>query len=279
MLASDGICERCRGGRLYNVLLHRCIKNSTALSTVVMAEAITHQLLGSFRHGVDRFIVPSRFYIEKLSEWGVPRAKCRYVPNYVEASRYRPEYAPGQKYIYFGRLAHEKGLSTLIRAAARARCALMIAGVGPELESLRALAATLEADVTFLGYLGGDALHEAVRGARAVVLPSEWYENAPLSVLEAYALGKPVIGARIGGIPELLRENETGFGFVSGNETSLTDALLATAACPDAKIEQMGRDARTWVEGEFKMTAYRESILSIYAELGVAVPGNVVAPA
>ncbi|MGA2565103.1 MAG: glycosyltransferase [Steroidobacteraceae bacterium] len=279
MLASDGICERCRGGRLYNVLLHRCIKNSTALSAVVMAEAITHQLLGSFRYGVDRFIVPSRFYIEKLSEWGVPRAKCRYVPNYVEASRYRPEYTAGRKYIYFGRLAPEKGLSTLIRAAAHARCALMIAGVGPELESLRALAATLEADVSFLGHLGGDALHEAVRGARAVVLPSEWYENAPLSLLEAYALGKPVIGARIGGIPELLREGETGFGFVSGNETSLTAALLATAACADAKIEQMGRDARKWVESEFTMAAYRDSILNTYAELGVAVPANMVASA
>lgn len=276
MLAADGICERCRGGRLYNVLLHRCIKNSTALSAVVMAEAITHQLLGSYRHGVDRFIVPSRFYTEKLSEWGVPRAKCRYVPNYVDASRYRPEYAPGRKFIYFGRLAHEKGVSTLIRAAARARCALMIVGAGPELDSLRALAATLEADVTFLGYLVGEALHEAVRGARAVVLPSEWYENAPMSVLEAYALGKPVIGARIGGIPELLRENETGFGFVSGDEMSLSTTLLATAACPDTKIEQMGRDARKWVESKFTMAAYRESVINTYAELGVAVPANVV---
>ena len=63
------------------------------------------------------------------------------------------------------------------------------------------------ADVEFLGYLSGAALHEAVRSARAVVLPSEWYENAPMSVLEAYALGKPVIGARIGGIPELIRDD------------------------------------------------------------------------
>ena len=115
----------------------------------------------------------------------------------------------------------------------------------------------LGAEVEFLGYRTGEALHEAIRSARAVVLPSEWYENAPMSVLEAYALGKPVIGARIGGIPELIRENETGLGFESANEAALAAALRDMSERPDAAIEAMGQSARRWVEREFTARSTR----------------------
>ena len=242
MLAPDGICERCRGGRLHNVALHRCIKGSVWLSTVVMAEAVLHRLLGSYRRCVSIFVVPSRFYIDKFVEWGMPRSKFRHIPNFVDAQRFAPRYAPGKAFVYFGRVSREKGLATLIRSAAAARCPLLIAGTGPALEEMRALATRLAADVKFLGYLEGDALHEIIRGARATVLPSEWYENAPVSVLEAYALGKPVIGANIGGIPELIRENETGLTFTSGNEPSLTAAMRAIAERSDAQVQEMGRN-------------------------------------
>jgi glycosyltransferase involved in cell wall biosynthesis len=145
----------------------------------------------------------------------------------------------------------------------------MVAGTGPELEKLRMLAAKLKADVTFLGYLAGEKMHEAVRRARAVVLPSEWYENAPMSVLEGYALGKPVIGARIGGIPELILENETGVSFVSSKEASLVAALRDMAERSDAQVEDMGKSARAWVEQEFTALVYQERILETYRELGV----------
>jgi glycosyltransferase involved in cell wall biosynthesis len=269
MLAPDGICERCKGGRLHNVVLHRCIKGSTGLSTVVMIEAILHRLLGTYRRYVSRFVVPSRFYVDKLCEWGVSASLLTHVPNFVDARAYRPEYTAGRGVIYFGRVSREKGLATLIRAAAAVRCTVRIAGAGPELESLRALAAQLGADVTFLGYLKGEALHTAIREARAVVLPSEWYENAPVSVLEAYALGKPLVGARIGGIPELIRETETGVGFQSGDAKSLGDALHRMMNCSDVEIERMGRGARSWVEQDFTTAVYRDRILSIYRELGI----------
>jgi glycosyltransferase involved in cell wall biosynthesis len=274
MLAPDGICERCRGGKLYNVLVHRCIKGSSALSAVVMLEAMLHRLIGSYSHCVSRFVVPSRFCMGKLSEWGMPTSLFRYVPNFVDVDRYRPQYAPGAAFVYFGRIAPEKGVATLIRAAAAARCQLIVIGTGPDLENLRALAAELKADVAFPGFLSGEALHEVVRGARAIVLPSEVYENAPMSVLEAYALGKPVIGARIGGIPELIRENQTGMSFVSGDEASLSAVLRDTIRHTDAAIEEMGRCARRWVEVEFTADAYRRRILEVYGELGVKMPNE-----
>jgi glycosyltransferase involved in cell wall biosynthesis len=272
MLAPDGICERCRGGRLHNVVIHRCIKGSAWLSTVVMAEAVLHRLLGSYRHCVNVFVVPSRFHIEKFIDWGMPRSQFRHIPNFVDVKRFQPQYAPGRAFVYFGRLSREKGLATLIRSAAATRCRLLVAGTGPALEEMCTLARQLGADVTFLGYLEGDALHETIRGARAVVLPSECYENAPVSVLEAYALGKPVIGASIGGIPELIRENDTGLTFISGNEASLTAAIRCMTERSDTEVQKMGRCGRSWVEEQFTPEVYQERILRTYHDLGVEGP-------
>jgi glycosyltransferase involved in cell wall biosynthesis len=274
MLAADGICERCKGGRLYNVLLHRCIKGSAMLSGVVMAEAVLHRLIGSYRDCVSRFVVPSRFYIAKLTEWGLPSQLFRYVPNFVDASRYAPSFAPGDGFLYLGRLSREKGLATLIRAAAAAGCKVSIAGTGPQAEELQALARETRADVEFLGYLTGDALHDAVRRARAVVLASESYENAPVSLLEAYALGKPVIGARIGGIPELIREGETGSSFASGDVASLATAMQTMMERTPSDVAAMGRSGRQWMEKDFTADRYRDGVLDIYRELGVRAPAG-----
>jgi glycosyltransferase involved in cell wall biosynthesis len=136
---------------------------------------------------------------------------------------------------------------------------------------MQALATQLQADVKFLGHLRGAALHDTIRAARAVVVPSEWYENAPVSLLEAYALGKPVIGARIGGIPELVRESETGTGFESGNVESLANALLDMAGRNRSQLADMGRAGRSWVEQEFTLQMYRQRIVSAYRDLGVEV--------
>src|SRR5262249_8776576 len=159
---------------------------------------------------VERFVVPSRFVIDKLVEWGWDRDRFVHIPNFVETARFEPRGTPGRSFLYFGRVSPEKGLDTLIRAGALARVPVTIVGAGAEREALERLAADVGADATFLGHQTGEALHDAIRSARAVVLPSTWYENAPLSVLEAYALHRPVIGSDIGGIPELIRDGETG---------------------------------------------------------------------
>lgn len=271
MFAPDGICERCKGGRLYNVARNRCIRGSLPASLIVMAEAVVHRLLGTYRRHVDRLIVPSRFYIEKFAEWGMPASMFRHVPNFVAVESYTPRYEPGEAFLYFGRIIRQKGIATLIRAAAAARTKLFIAGTGPGLEDARALAAGLDAQVTFLGHIGGQRLHDVIRSCRAVVLPSEWYENAPVSLLEAYTLGKPVIGARIGGIPEMIRENITGTVFESGNCKALQAVLEDFASRPRAQIEDMGRAARRRVAEDFTVAMYRQRMMAVYRDLGVRV--------
>ena len=144
-----------------------------------------------------------------------------------------------------------------------------IVGAGPEERALRKLAGELGGEVAFLGYRTGAELDEAIRAARAVVLPSEWYENAPMSIMEAYALGRPVIGARIGGIPELIRHGETGAVFESGNAEDLADVMRQFTNMEDSAVADMGRQGRRWVEMEFTAQKYRYRILELYRELGV----------
>lgn len=269
MLTHDGICERCKSGNLSHVVRNRCVKNSLALSGMIWLEASVQRMLGCYADNVDRFITPSRFYLEKLVEWGWDRRRFTHIPNFVDVNALQPDFNIGQAFLYFGRLAPEKGLGTLIHAAAQARVPLWIVGTGPEEAALKQLAADIGSDVQFLGYKTGSELHELVRRARAVVLPSEWYENAPMSVLEAYALGRPVIGAAIGGIPELIREHETGISFASGNVEDLAAALRQFAGLSGAQLAEMGRAARAWVEKDFTVTRYLERLVHLYGEFGV----------
>lgn len=270
MLTHDGVCERCRDGRLYQVVTRRCMKGSLALSALVMIESYLHSWLGSYLRNVDRFLVPSRFYLRKFVEWGFPAEKFEYVPNFVPADQFAARYAPGERFVYFGRLSREKGVATLIAAAAGARVGLDVIGTGPAEAELRRLATGK--DVRFLGFLAGAKLYEAVAAARAVVLPSEWYENAPLAVLEASALGKPLVVARIGGLPELVAEGESGWAFEPKSVEALAARLRLVAELPDDDVADAGLAARRRVEEDFSPGRYLERIRAVYSRLGARWP-------
>lgn len=270
MLRDGKVCEDCRGGKIHNVLRHRCIKGSLPLSAVVLAETMLHRLLGLYRDKVDRLVVPSSFYLEKLAEWGWPREKMIHIPNFVDASTFRSDWQEGDYFVFAGRLSPEKGIETLIRAIALSGERLIVAGTGPEEANLRRLVAELGADVTFAGYLSGERLHRLIGESRALVLPSEWYENAPISILETYALGRPVIGAAIGGIPEMVRDGETGLLAAAGDAEGLGRVLREMAALSPAARAGMGSEGRNWIASEFSAAAYRSRTLGLYAGLGAA---------
>lgn len=271
MMSAGKPCERCRGGKLYNVAVHRCIKGSLALSGLVMVEAYAHRALKLYAANIDRFIVPSRFLLEKLVEWGWARERFVHIPNFVDVDRFTPGPCAGRRFVYCGRLDELKGIETFVRAAATARQPITLIGRGPLEARLRALAAELDADVAFPGFLAKEALVAAIEDARAVVIPSECHENAPLSLLEAYAAGRPVIGSRIAGIPELVRENETGMLYPAGDAQALADLLARFAALPDARVSAMGAAGRAWVERDFNAAVYLERQLELYGSLGVRV--------
>lgn len=258
-----GVCEECKSGSYLPLLRNRCIKGSLAASAVVFLEASLQRAMNTYQNCVDVVVCPSRFFQAKLAEWGWPEHKLRYVPNFFDTGRPLEAAPPGERFLYFGRLSHEKGLATLIEAARRTGVGLDLVGDGPQRAELEALAAGAD-HIRFLGYCSGDALWNALRGCKAVVLPSEWYENAPMSVLEAYSFGKPVIGARIGGIPELVTEGQTGWLFPSGDVDALEQLLKSAESLPMQKWAEMGVACNDFVSERFSRQRYFETMASIF---------------
>jgi glycosyltransferase involved in cell wall biosynthesis len=269
MYVHGAVCEACRGGALRNVVKNRCIKSSLMMSALVWLESSIHKLLDVYAGAVTRFVVPSRFFLAKFAEWGIDTTRFVHIPNPIDVDALTPEGDGGEGFVYLGRLVAEKGVDTLIRAAGRAGVRLRVIGTGPEEGALRRLAAEIGGEVEFTGYLSGAALRAAICSARAVVVPSEWYENAPISVMEASALGQPVIGANIGGIPELIRDGETGFVFDSGNVDSLVEVLTRVQRLPAGVLRGAGMAGREWMRSDFSPASYRDRMLDLYGTIGV----------
>ncbi len=268
MLNRSGICEKCKNGNLLHVAKNRCIRDSAAASTLVMVESMVHRWFGLYRRNLDRIVVPSHFFGDKLEQWGWPRHKLVYIPNFIDAEALTATPVSGDRFLFFGRLAQEKGVDTLIEAAVRANVPLDIAGDGPEAQTLRRLGEGHD-NVRFLGRLEKNEVIEAVRNCRAMVLPSRWYENAPMSILESYALGRIVIGADVGGIPEMVKHDETGYLFAMDNVEDLTRVLTKVSTASNADLSDMGQTACAWVKEDFSRQRYTDSMLSLYSDLGV----------
>ena len=271
MLAHGRPCERCVGGHFFHAARIRCNRGSFGASLVNTVEMYLHTLLGSYRK-VDRFLCPSRFLLGKMIEAGVEERRLVHFPYFVFASLYRPSTSKGEYAAYVGRLSREKGLVTLLRALAFApRVRLVVVGDGELRADLEALVETLglEARVTFAGYKSGEELHALIREARFTVIPSEWYENLPYAALESFALGTAAVASRIGGLPELVRDGETGLTFTPGDASGMARAMETLWDDPSSATA-MGRNARALIEREYDEPAHRARLMALYAELGAA---------
>ena len=267
MFSGGAVCEKCRGGRLHNVVLNKCIKSSLALSSLIYIEAVAQRLLKTYEANVDKFVVPSKFHIEKLVQWGWPRERFVHIPNFVKLDDFNAANTSGEGFVYIGRLDSRKGIDTLVRASAISSQPVTIVGTGPAENDLKKLSDRVGAKVRFVGFQTGEKLRGAVSASLALILPSLLYENGPVSIMEAYALGRPAIGARIGGIPEHIREDETGLTFSPGSSEDLADKMRQFAEMPRSRKLEMGAAARKLAETEFSPALYRTRILSLYNQL------------
>lgn len=272
MLSDGKVCEACKGGKLHNLVIKRCMKGSLGLSSLIAVESVTHRLTGAYSKHVDRFVSPSQFLIDKFVEWGWPRERFAYVPNCVNIENHDVSESIGKRFLFIGRLSREKGLVTLVSAAARAGVGLDIVGAGPITEELHKQAESLGADVAFHGFQTGDALWSFIQGCRAIVLPSEWYENAPISIIEAYASGKPVIVANVGGMPEMVVHDQTGLIVESAQPDALAAALQQMADKSDAQVAEMGRAGRALAEKNYSPQRQAQLLIEVYQKLGAPAP-------
>lgn len=224
------VCELCFGGDKTPCRTYRCMKGSRLASEIGYREAVMWSR-PRLEECTDLFICPSRFMAEKMAQGGFRKDKLRVLCNFIDVEKCRKDdYAKDDYYCYVGRLSHEKGVGTLVEAAARLSYKLKVIGGGPLLEQLKIKNEQLKGNVEFLGFKQWEEIKEIAGRARFTVIPSEWYENNPLSVIEAECIGTPVLGARIGGIPELIVEGASGMTFESGNAEDLTEKIKAMFA-------------------------------------------------
>jgi glycosyltransferase involved in cell wall biosynthesis len=270
MLADGRICERCSGGRYFRAMTSSC--RGRARSTLLAAESyLQHRVLRSYR-GVALFLSPSKFLAEKFCEMGFPhRIEVLANPSAAVAPSTGDEPVRGKHFLFVGRVTPEKGLRTLCRAAVQAGAALKVAGDGPQLNELKAEFGGASA-IEFVGRVEPGRAQRMMREALAVAVPSEWYENQPMVILEAFASGAPVIASDIGGNSELVTDGETGLLHAPGDAAALAGRLVWATEHP-AEIRRMGEQARTFA-GAFAPEAYLKRLLAVYERVlsAAAVP-------
>ena len=212
---SNENCEKCLGGHFLNCAKGRCIHGSLAKSLVGAAEALFWKWMGVYRE-IDAIICCSNFMKTKLDMNPVLAAKTIAMHNFVEPVEEK-ETQKKDYILYFGRYSEEKGIRTLVRAAKELpEIPFIFAGSGPLEHLLEDIP-----NIKNVGFQTGENLEMLIREARFSVYPSEWYENCPFSVMESQMYGTPVLGADIGGIPELIQRGKTGELFGSGNAAEL----------------------------------------------------------
>jgi glycosyltransferase involved in cell wall biosynthesis len=266
MMHHNRICEDCKGHKYYMAILNRCHKDSIIASTIYAVETYFNYIFKKYIKNVQYFISPSKFMKAKLIEFGFPETHIEYIPNFLSISDFEPNFIPGEYFLFLGRLSSEKGIGTLIKAFTSLRhhdMKLIIVGEGPMEDELKRIAGS-DTRIKFSGYLSGAPLAEITKNALAVVVPSEWYENAPLSILEAMAYGKPVIGSAIGGIPEMIEDGHTGFLFEAGNVNELRKKLLTIFEMQKDDISRIGQSARWKVEKEYNAEVHYDRLMALY---------------
>ncbi|WP_026524229.1 glycosyltransferase [Butyrivibrio sp. MB2005] len=248
-------CEKCLTGSFMNCTKGKCIHGSTAKSLIGTLEASFWKMNGAYKY-IDTFICCSEFMKAKLDTNPLFAKKTVAIHNFIDEIPW-VEVSKEDYVLYFGRYSEEKGVRTLIEAAKRLpEIDFVFAGKGP----LEKLLDSVD-NIKNVGFKTGRELADLIRKAKMSVYPSEWYENCPFSVMESQLFGTPVIGADIGGIPELIRKGETGVLFKSGDVDSLCNTIHGMWQ-DNSKMQRMHENCK---ELSFDtIEEYLEKVLKIY---------------
>ena len=239
------------------------MKGSFAASALAWIEALNWNRNVLDRY-TDAFICPSQFMATKMKKDGFAASKLHVVCNHIDSEKQklfdslnveREDY-----YVFVGRLSQEKGVETLLNVASKLPFSLKLAGDGPLRKKLEEQYASCK-NIEFLGHQNAQQVAALLSKARFSVVPSEWYENNPLSVIESLCAGTPVVGARIGGIPELLND-DNGITFASGNREE-----LATAINQAYSADWHHSSIKETANARFSSEQHLQQILEIYSKL------------
>lgn len=267
MLRHGRPCDACIEAGPTACLRYRCVRGAWGPSLLLAAESALHRARGSYE-AVHRWIAPSRFLHAVLLRAGFDPDRVRTLPNFAPPAVAGPDARRADRFVFAGRLAPEKGIETVVRAAsALGSGQLVVCGDGPLRSHIEALAARAPADrVVLRGHVGSEELARTLRSAAFTVAPSEWFENAPFAVLESMAQARAVLASRIGGLPELVVPGETGSLVAPGDVVAWTDALAAAIAAAD-RTRLWGENAARLVATRYTLDGHVDAVETIYREV------------
>ena len=281
-LCRGAICERCKKRKYFWPILMRCKKYSLLASTMAAIEATIHRTMKLYRH-VDFYIAPSKFLQNKFIEYGFNKEKILNLNNFncsvdCYAESIKEKDVKENYFMYLGRLSEEKGVMTLIDASikifSKERASngeennykLKIVGDGPLKDTMESyiISRGVEDRIELVGHKTHNEAIAMLKYCKFLVLPSKTYENFPYSILEAFAMGKPVIGSRIGGIPELVKNWDTGLLFDPGSHEMLALKINFLIKHPE-KAEAMGQNAKEYITGDISARNHYLRLMEIYS--------------
>ncbi|MCD8154326.1 MAG: glycosyltransferase [Clostridiales bacterium] len=208
-------CEKCIRGAFINCLKGKCIHCSTAMSAIGTIEAHFWKMKGTYKQ-INTIICPTRFMKSRMDYNPVFKSKTVTLLNFINVAEWK-DTEKRDYVLYFGRFSEEKGIKTLISVCRELPdIQFIFAGTGPLEDDMKGVK-----NIKNVGFQTGETLETLIREARFSICPSEWYENCPFSVMESQMYGTPVLGADIGGIPELITVGKTGELFKSGDKARL----------------------------------------------------------
>ncbi len=274
-ISNNRVCERCKGERYYNCITHICKKGSFFASSVAAMESYVNKWLDPYKY-VDCFLCPSSFIADKFIQFGYDEKKIIALYNPFDVSTLGgilPQKNTKRKYIvYVGNILKVKGVFTLVEAVKELNTDLYVIGDGEALPELKDFVE--KNNITNVFFLGRKPKQEAlsyVKGAEFMVVPSEWYENLPYSLVEALLLAKPVLGARIGGIPELVIDGKTGYLFEPGNKKEIIAKLGYMLSLSEDQLTLLGRNACKHAGEITNYRRFEENLSKVFTDLKVSL--------
>lgn len=269
------ICEKCAKETLkLSCVLKRCIKSSLPMSLVAAIECFARDNFYSYQKYISAFIMVSHFIENKHIDYFPQIAsKCHQIYNSIDVEYYEKFITPAcckeKYYLYLGRISYEKGIKTLINVfKIKPHLHLKVVGTGIAEDELKQYVRELGlSNVEFLGFVSGEKLLNIVSAAYFTMVPSEWYENNPLSVIESLALGTPVIGSDIGGIPELIVEGKNGFLHKPKDTEALSEILKCTEEFSIEEYESFCMFSIKMARELFDNKVYYQKLIKLYEQL------------
>jgi len=261
---NNEICEKCHDGHFIRCAYKKCSLEKKILPSIILSfDAYFRKYFHSPLKYIDKFI-----FVSKFSKNIHISFNKEYMKNSTVLYNFNPNKIgnsvplKGKYLLYFGRLSREKGIEMLIEAAKDLKAQLKIAGIGP-LYSKLLKSTEQNTNIEILGFKSGKDLWQLIQGCSYVCVPSEWYENNPLSIIESFSLGKPVIGSKIGGIPELL-ENKRGFLFNVKDYESLKNTINIALNISDSEYQKYSENVLNFAKNVLTKDYYYEKLTEIY---------------